>query len=176
MPLMNSKYLLERARKEGFAVPAFNIHNLETLQVVLDTAKEMQSPVIIAGTPGTYKHTGVSELVSMMESACASRNMRAILHLDHHQDIPDIASKLNAGIRSVMYDGSHFPFEENVANTLKVAQLCHEMGASLEAELGMLGGQEDDLIIDAASACLTDPDAAVEFVSHTGIEIGRAHV
>lgn len=180
MPLMNSKYLLERARKEGFAVPAFNIHNLETLQVVLDTAKEMQSPVIIAGTPGTYKHTGVSELVSMMESACASRNMRAILHLDHHQDFQDITVKLNAGIRSVMYDGSHFPFEDNVANTLKMAQLCHDMGASLEAELGMLGGQEDDLIIDADSACLTDPDAAVEFVARTGIDslavaIGTAH-
>ncbi len=180
MPLMNSKYLLERARKEGFAVPAFNIHNLETLQVVLDTAKEMQSPVIIAGTPGTYKHTGVQELVSMMEAACDSRHMRAILHLDHHQDFNDIKAKLDAGIRSVMYDGSHFPFDENVANTLKVAKLCHEMGASLEAELGMLGGQEDDLVIDENSACLTDPDAAVEFVKQTGIDslavaIGTAH-
>lgn len=180
MTLIHTKYLLELAQKNGYAIPAFNIHNLESVHCVLDTAKAMASPVILAGTPSTYQYAGTPELVALVEAAAKDRGMQVALHLDHHTCYDDIEYKVKAGIRSAMVDGSHSPFEDNVAITRKVVQMCHRYGASVEAELGQLVGQEDDLIVEAVEEPYTNPMQAAEFVERTGIDslaiaIGTAH-
>lgn len=180
MYLISSRELLKRARHEGYAVPAFNVHNLETVQVIVETASEMGSPVILAGTPGTYDYAGTDYLISICKEAAQKHKMPLVLHLDHHEDLADIQMKVQHGIRSVMIDGSHFPFDQNIATVKEVVDYCKKYDASVEAELGRLGGQEDDLIVDSADALMTDPDAALEFVQKTGIDslavaIGTAH-
>jgi tagatose 1,6-diphosphate aldolase GatY/KbaY len=180
MTLIHTKYLLEHAQKQGYAIPAFNIHNLESVHCVLDTAKEMNSPVILAGTPSTYQYAGVPELVALVEAAAKDRNMQVALHLDHHTSFDDIEYKVRSGIRSTMVDGSHSPFDENIAITRKVVEMCHRYGATVEAELGQLVGQEDDLVVDSVDEPYTDPMQAAEFVERTGIDslaiaIGTAH-
>lgn len=180
MTLIHTKYLLEQAQKVGYAIPAFNIHNLESVHCVLDTAKEMDSPVILAGTPSTYQYAGTPELIALVRSAADDRGMQVALHLDHHTSLEDIEYKVKSGILSAMVDGSHAPFEENIDITRNVVQLCHRYGASVEAELGQLVGQEDDLIIESVDEPYTDPSQAFEFVERTGIDslaiaIGTAH-
>lgn len=180
MTLIHTKYLLEQAQKQGYAIPAFNIHNLESVHCVLDTAKEMSSPVILAGTPSTYSYAGVPELIALVEAAAKDRNMQVALHLDHHTSVDDIEYKVRSGIRSAMVDGSHSPFEDNIVITRKVVEMCHRFGATVEAELGQLVGQEDDLVVDSVDEPYTDPVQAAEFVERTGIDslaiaIGTAH-
>ncbi|EJN6959282.1 TPA: tagatose bisphosphate family class II aldolase [Photobacterium damselae] len=180
MFLVSSREMLHKAQMGGYAVPAFNIHNLETVQVVVETAAEMRSPVILAGTPGTFTYAGTDYLVGICKEAAKRYEMPIALHLDHHESFTDIRQKVEAGIKSAMIDGSHHSFEENIALTRQVVEFCHRWDCSVEAELGRLGGQEDDLIVDAKDALYTDPDAAVEFIRSTGIDslaiaIGTAH-
>ncbi|WP_217544083.1 tagatose bisphosphate family class II aldolase [Vibrio metschnikovii] len=180
MYLISSHEMLKDAQRNNYAVPAFNIHNLETIQVIVETAAEMRSPVILAGTPGTYKHAGVDYLVSICKAAAKKHKLPLVLHLDHHESITDIEEKIHAGIRSAMIDASHSPFDENIKTVKAVVDMCHRHGVSVEAELGLLGGQEDDLIVDEANAQLTEPSSAKEFVLRTGIDslavaIGTAH-
>lgn len=180
MYLISSHEMLKDAQRNNYAVPAFNVHNLETIQVIVETAAEMRSPVILAGTPGTYKHAGVDYLVSICKAAAKKHKLPLVLHLDHHENITDIEEKIHTGIRSAMIDASHSPFDENIKTVKAVVDMCHRHGVSVEAELGLLGGQEDDLIVDEANAQLTDPSSAKEFVLRTGIDslavaIGTAH-
>ncbi|WP_431222399.1 tagatose bisphosphate family class II aldolase [Serratia sp. L9] len=180
MYLISNREMLLKAQQQGYAVPAFNVHNLETVQVVAETAAELQSPVIMAGTPGTLSYAGTDYLVGICRAAAQRYDLPLALHLDHHEQIDDIAAKVRSGIRSVMIDGSHLPFEQNIALVAEVVALCHRYGASVEAELGRLGGQEDDLVVDSADSFYTDPQAAREFVAATGIDslavaIGSAH-
>ncbi|MCA0759773.1 tagatose bisphosphate family class II aldolase [Vibrio vulnificus] len=180
MYLISSREMLKRAQLGGYAVPAFNIHNLETVQVVVETASEMGSPVILAGTPGTYDYAGTDYLISICKEAAHKHSIPLVLHLDHHEDLQDIRNKVEHGIRSVMIDGSHHVFDQNIDIVRSVVQYCNRFDASVEAELGRLGGQEDDLIVDSADALMTDPASAAEFVRRTGIDslavaIGTAH-
>ncbi|MEJ3626942.1 tagatose bisphosphate family class II aldolase [Vibrio vulnificus] len=180
MYLISSREMLKRAQLDGYAVPAFNIHNLETVQVVVETASEMGSPVILAGTPGTYDYAGTDYLISICKEAAHKHSIPLVLHLDHHEDLQDIRNKVEHGIRSVMIDGSHHAFDQNIDIVRSVVQYCNRFDASVEAELGRLGGQEDDLIVDSADALMTDPASAAEFVRRTGIDslavaIGTAH-
>ncbi|HAS6042265.1 TPA: tagatose bisphosphate family class II aldolase [Vibrio vulnificus] len=180
MYLISSREMLKRAQLGGYAVPAFNIHNLETVQVVVETASEMGSPVILAGTPGTYDYAGTDYLISICKEAAHKHSIPLVLHLDHHEDLQDICNKVEHGIRSVMIDGSHHAFDQNIDIVRSVVQYCNRFDASVEAELGRLGGQEDDLIVDSADALMTDPASAAEFVRRTGIDslavaIGTAH-
>ncbi|MDA0147930.1 MULTISPECIES: tagatose bisphosphate family class II aldolase [Vibrio] len=180
MYLISSREMLKRAQLGGYAVPAFNIHNLETVQVIVETASEMGSPVILAGTPGTYDYAGTDYLISICKEAAHKHSMPLVLHLDHHEDLQDIRTKVEHGIRSVMIDGSHHAFDQNIEIVRSVVQHCNRYDASVEAELGRLGGQEDDLIVDSADAFMTDPASAAEFVRRTGIDslavaIGTAH-
>ena len=140
MFIISSKNMLQKAQRGGYAVPAFNIHNLETLQIVIETAAEMHSPLIVAGTPGTFSYAGTGNIVAIAGCLAREHNLPLAIHLDHHEAMADIESKVQAGIRSVMIDGSHFPFEENVALVKKVVDFCHRYDASVEAELGRLGG------------------------------------
>ncbi|MDU3157169.1 tagatose bisphosphate family class II aldolase [Hafnia alvei] len=180
MYLISNREMLKKAQREGYAVPAFNVHNLETVQVVVETAAALRSPVILAGTPGTFTYAGTDYLVSICQEAAHLHDLPLALHLDHHEKLDDIRAKVTAGVRSVMIDGSHFAFEENIRTVAEVVRLCQRYDVSVEAELGRLGGQEDDLNVDSADSFFTDPVAAREFVQRTGIDslavaIGSAH-
>ena len=180
MSLISSKKMLLKAQRGGYAVPAFNIHNLETLQVVVETAAELESPLIVAGTPGTFTYGGTGNLVAIAGNLARQFDLPLAVHLDHHESLADIAAKVEAGVQSVMIDGSHLPFEANVALVSRVVDYCQRYDASVEAELGRLGGAEDDLIVDSKDALYTHPIQAREFVERTGIDslavaIGTAH-
>lgn len=176
----NSKEILLKAQREGYAVPAFNCHNLETIQVIVETANEMRSPVIIAGTPGTFDYAGRDYIQAIVEVASKKYNIPIVLHLDHHTDIESIKTSLELGTKSVMIDASHYSYEDNVKIVKEVTEMAHKYGATVEAELGMLGGQEDDLIVDEKDSKYTNPAQAADFVKRTGIDslavaIGTAH-
>jgi len=180
MGLVNTKDMLIKAYKEGYAVPAFNIHNLETIQVAVEAAAELRSPLILAATPGTMNYAGRNYIQAMAEAAAKEHDIPIALHLDHHETIDSIKESLDLGVKSVMIDGSHHSLEENIALTKEVVELAHSYGATVEGELGKLVGQEDDLVVEAADAEYTDPDAAVEFVEKSGVDtlavaIGTGH-
>lgn len=180
MGIISTKYLLLDAQARGYAVPAFNIHNAETIQAILDVCKQMQSPVILAGTPGTFKHIAFKEIFALCEAYSASYGLPLALHLDHHETLDDIRTKVAAGVRSAMIDGSHVPFADNVRLTREVVNFCHRHDCSVEAELGRLGGVEDDMAVSDENAFLTDPDEAQQFIEQTGVDslavaIGTAH-
>jgi len=180
MYIIPTTHLLEKAQREGYAVPAFNIHNLETLQVVVEAASELNSPVILAGTTGTYSYGGLHNIVAIATALAKEHNIPLSLHLDHHEDFSDIEYKVKSGIRSVMIDGSHLNYEENIALVKHVTDFCHKYGVSVEAELGVLGGIEDDKIVDDKDSKYTNPEQAEDFVLRTGIDslavaIGTAH-
>ncbi|MRH43302.1 ketose-bisphosphate aldolase [Aquibacillus halophilus] len=176
----NTKEMLEKARQEGYAVPAFNIHNLETLKVVVEAAEELKSPLILAATPGTMKYSGRDYIQAIAEVAAKNVSIPVALHLDHHEDIDSIKQSLVLGVKSVMIDGSHFTFDNNIKITSEVVKLAHQYGATVEGELGTLVGQEDDLIVEAEDAAYTNPDLAKEYVQKTNIDsfamaIGTGH-
>jgi len=178
--LVNTKEMLALAQKEGYAVPAFNIHNLETLQVVVEVAAKLGSPVIIAGTPSTFSYGGRDYLQALASVAAKKYNVPIALHLDHHESFNQIKESIDLGTKSVMIDASHLPYEENIDLVKEVVTYAHARGVTVEAELGRLGGQEDDLIVDDADAFYTDPDAAKDYVERTGVDslaiaIGTAH-
>lgn len=178
--IVNTKEMLLKAQKEKYAVPAFNIHNLETVQVVVEAAAEMRSPVILAGTPGTFSYAGRDYVQAIAETAARKYDIPIALHLDHHETFEDIKTSIDLGTKSAMIDASHFPFEENIRLVKEVVEYAHAHGATVEAELGRLGGQEDDLVVDEKDSFFTDPIAAKEYVERTGIDslavaIGTAH-
>ncbi|RKS86076.1 tagatose 1,6-diphosphate aldolase GatY/KbaY [Orbus hercynius] len=180
MFIISSQQMLKKAQAEHYAVPAFNIHNLETMQVIVATAAEYQSPVILAGTPGTYSYAGTENIIAIAGALAAKHKLPLALHLDHHESYDDITHKINSGIRSVMIDGSHAAFSDNIAIVKQVVDYAHRFDVSVEAELGRLGGQEDDLIVDSKDALYTNPQQAAEFIDKTGIDslaiaIGTAH-
>jgi len=180
MYLVSNRTMLLNAQREGYAVPAFNVHNLETVQAIAETAAELRSPVIMAGTTGTWNYAGLEYLVAICQQAAKKYDLPIALHLDHHEDLNDISRKVHAGVRSVMIDASHYPFAQNIEKVREVVRLCHRYDVSVEAELGRLGGQEDDLIVAESESFFTDPAKAQEYVSRTGIDslavaIGSAH-
>ena len=180
MYLISNREMLLAAQRDGYAVPAFNVHNLETVQVVAETAAAMSSPVILAGTPGTFSYAGTDYLISICHEAARRYRIPLALHLDHHEDLRDIESKVRAGIRSVMIDASHFPLADNIKQVSEAVRLCHGFDVSVEAELGRLGGQEDDLVVEEGDSYFTDPIVAKHFVEATRIDslavaIGSAH-
>lgn len=178
--VVNTKEMLLKAQKEGYAVPAFNVHNLETIQVIVEAASELRSPVILAGTPSTFSYGGRDYIQAIVETAASRYDIPIALHLDHHETLEDIKASVELGTKSVMIDASHFAFEENIKIVKEVVDYAHAHGATVEAELGRLGGQEDDLVVDEADSFYTDPASAKEFVERTGIDslavaIGTAH-
>lgn len=178
--IVNTKELLIDGRKKGYAIPAFNIHNLETIQAVVEAANELRSPLIIAATPGTMRYAGRAYVQAIAEVAAKESNVPIALHLDHHETLDSIVESLKLGVKSVMIDGSHHSLEENIALTKQVVEAAHSYGATVEAELGKLVGQEDDIIVKAEDAEYTDPAMAVEFVEKTNVDslavaIGTGH-
>lgn len=179
--ILSTREMLLKAQKEGYAVPAFNIHNLETLQVVAETAMEMRSPVIIAGTPSTIEdYAGPDYIKAMAEVASNKYNIPIAIHLDHFEDVEAIKRDIDIGFKSCMIDASKKPFEENISIVKDVVEYAHRYDAVVEAELGKLGGREDDLVVDEKDAMYTNPDDAADFVDKTNVDslaiaIGTAH-
>ncbi|WP_043930993.1 tagatose bisphosphate family class II aldolase [Bacillus sp. EB01] len=180
MTIVSTNEMFSKAYKEGYAVPAFNIHNLETFQVVVDTAAELNSPVILASTPGTISYSGGDYLVAIGNTAAKKYDIPIALHLDHFETFDEIKKYIDLGFKSAMIDASHHSYEENIAIVKEVVEYAHKFGVSVEAELGRLGGIEDDLVVDEKDAKFTNPVQAKEFCELTGIDslavaIGTAH-
>lgn len=178
--IVSTKEILLKARQGQYAVPAFNIHNLETLQVVVEEAARLRSPLILAGTPGTVRYAGGEYLVALADAAAVKYSIPLALHLDHFEDVAEIQQYIDMGFMSAMIDASHHPLEQNIALVKEVVKYAHVRGVAVEAELGRLGGQEEDLVVAAGDSIYTDPQAAVEFVERTGIDslavaVGTAH-
>lgn len=180
MDIISNRNLLLDAQKRNYAVPAFNIHNLETTKVVVEAAEELNSPIIIAATPGTIRFAGARYLVNIMKSAAAEATVPIAFHLDHHENIEDIKESIKLGCKSVMIDASALEYEDNIAKVKEVVDFARLYDVSVEAELGKLVGQEDDINVSDADSELTDPNLAADFVNRTGIDslavaIGTAH-
>jgi len=178
---MNNTNLMLKAAQEGkYAIPAFNIHNLETLKVIVEVANSLGSPVILAATPGTIDYSGLEYLIALSETANNLYDVDITFHLDHHEDVAAIKKAIDLGVKSVMIDASHHSFEDNIKIVKEVTDYAHLHGASVEAELGRLGGIEDDLVVDQKDSLYTNPKQAKEFVERTNIDslavaIGTAH-
>ncbi|MDQ0089733.1 tagatose 1,6-diphosphate aldolase GatY/KbaY [Paenibacillus anaericanus] len=180
MTLISSTEMLQIARKNKYAVGAFNVHTLEMLQAVVEAAVETQSPLIIQSTVGTVKHLGPDYIAEAAKVAADRTGLPIALHLDHCTDFSTIVQCIRAGYTSVMIDASMFAFEENVERTLKVMEIALAAGVNVEAELGKVGGVEDDIVVAEHEALLADPEDCRLFIERTGVltlapAIGTAH-
>ena len=180
MPLVTTKNMFEKSMKEGFAIGAFNINNMEIIQGIVDAASEQNSPVILQVSSSAIKYARMPYLMKMVEAAVETTNIPIALHLDHGPDFETCKECVDAGFTSVMIDGSKYTFEENVELTKKVVEYAHSKGVVVEAELGKLAGIEDDVKVSEGEAMYTDSDQAKEFVERTGcdslaIAIGTSH-
>ncbi|MGB9960395.1 MAG: class II fructose-1,6-bisphosphate aldolase [Candidatus Bathyarchaeales archaeon] len=177
--IVTNRDLLLAAKREAYAVGAFNIQNLESLLAVVEAAVEEKSPVIVAVTPSAIKYAGLNYLAKLVRSAAESSLVPMALHLDHGEDLETVAKCLDAGFTSVMIDGSHLKFEDNVAITKRAVDLAHPKGVSVEGELGRLAGVEEKTV-EEREALLTDPEDAERFVRLTGVDalavsVGTSH-
>lgn len=178
MPLVTSKEMLLDAQKGNYAVGAFNVENMEMVMAVVEAAQEMQSPVILQTTPSTVKYAGLNLYYANVKAVAERATVPVALHLDHGNSFELAVQALREGYTSIMIDGSHLPFGENTELARRVVEACRPCRVPVEAELGCVGGKEDNLINSYAG--LTLPDQAVEFVQQTGIDflavaIGTAH-
>jgi len=180
MPLVNPLGFIKKAQQKGVAIAAFNVHNLETIQAVVEAAAEERAPVIVQTTPGTLKHAGVEYIAACVKVAAEMHDIPVALHVDHCPSYRTIVECIRNGYTSVMIDGSELPYDDNVALVKKVVELAHSVGIAVEGELGRIGGTEDDLSLDEREATFTVPEEAKAFVEATGIDtlavaIGTAH-
>lgn len=178
MPLVNPKAMFERANKEGYAVGAFNVNNMEIIQGIMQAAIEEKAPLILQVSAGARKYAGQNYIIKLIEAALVENDIDVVLHLDHGPDFELCKACIDGGFTSVMIDGSHLPFEENIALTKKVVDYAHERGVWVEAELGRIEGVEEHVV--AEKSIYTDPVEAKEFVERTGcdslaIAIGTSH-
>ena len=178
MALVNTKKMLEKALAEGYAIPAFNICNMESAQAVAEVAAEKNVPVIISVSEGAGKYAGYDYIRAIVETASKKSSNDIALHLDHGKTFEACKAAIDAGFTSVMIDGSHLSYEENIAMTKQVVEYAHARNVTVEAELGKIIGTEDMVHSDTES--FTDPDEAKDFVSRTGVDslaisIGTAH-
>jgi fructose-bisphosphate aldolase, class II len=173
MPLVSMKEMLIKGKEEGYAVGQFNINNLEFTQAILQAAQEENSPVILGVSEGAARYMGGFKLiVTMVKELMEEYNVTVpvAIHLDHGSSLEKCVQAIHAGFTSVMIDGSHHPLEENIEITKRVVQIAHAVGVSVEAELGRIGGQEDDLSVDAADAFYAIPSECDQLVRETGVD------
>ena len=181
MSLVTTKDMFEKSMKEGFAIGAFNVNNMEIIQAIVDAASEAKSPVILQASASAIKYAGIDYLMKMVEAATIVHpDVPIAMHLDHGPDFETCKMCIDAGFTSVMIDGSKYDFEENVRVTKEVVDYAHSKGVVVEAELGKLAGIEDEVNVDSKDAMYTDPEQAEEFVKRTGcdslaIAIGTSH-
>ena len=181
MPLVTSKEMFRKAYEGGYAIGAFNINNMEIVQGITEAAHELKSPIILQASQGARKYANSVYLVKLVEAALELYpELPIVLHLDHGADFNVCKDCVDNGFTSVMIDYSGHSFEENVAESRRVAEYAHERGCVVEAELGTLAGIEDDVKVEHGAASYTDPDQVEEFVKRTGVDslaiaIGTSH-
>ena len=181
MSLVTTKEMFEKSMKEGYAIGAFNVNNMEIIQGIVDAAAEQKSPVILQASSSAIKYAKINYLMKMVEAAVEEHpEIPIAIHLDHGPDFETCKMCVDSGFTSVMFDGSKYDFEENIRLTKEVVDYAHAHGVVVEAELGKLAGIEDDVNVSASDAMYTDPEQAEEFVRRTGVDslaiaIGTSH-
>lgn len=173
MPLVSMREMLNKAVEGKYAVGQFNLNNLEFTQAILQAAQEENSPVILGVSEGAGRYMGGFKTVVAMVKALMEEykvTVPVAIHLDHGSSFEKCVEAMYAGFTSVMIDGSHHPLEENIALTKKVVEVAHALGISVEAELGRIGGQEDDLIVSDAEAAYAVPSECDQLVRETGVD------
>jgi fructose-bisphosphate aldolase, class II len=173
MPLVSMKEMLETAKENSYGVGQFNLNNLEFTQAILQAAQEEQSPVILGVSEGAARYMGgFYTVVSMVEALMADYEVTVpvAIHLDHGSSFEKCVEAMYAGFTSVMIDGSHYPLAENIALTKKVVDVAHTLGVSVEAELGRIGGQEDDLVVSDAEAAYAIPAECDQLIRETNVD------
>ena len=181
MPLVNTKKMFEQAFKGGYAIGAFNVNNMEIVQGITEACQEVNAPVILQVSKGARAYANHTYLVKLVEAAVKEcPNIPIALHLDHGPDFETCKACIDGGFTSVMIDGSHLPYEENVALTKKVVEYAHQFGVTVEGELGTLAGIEDEVCVEAGNESYTKPEEVVDFVKRTGVDslaiaIGTSH-
>lgn len=178
--LVSGKEIFQEAKKGKYAVGAFNLNNMEILQSIIEAAEAEKSPVIIQASQGGLKYAGIEYVAGMARIAAEKASVPIALNIDHGTSFEQIVQCVRHGFTAVMIDGSKLPFEENIALTKRVTEVAHPNGISVEAELGKIGGVEDDIVVSARDATFTDPDEAAEFAERTNcdalaVAIGTAH-
>ena len=178
--LVTTKEMLLDAQAGHYAVGAFNVESLEFVMAVIKAAEDKKSPVIMQTTPGTIKYANLDYFAAMCKVAADAASVPVAVHLDHGDGFDRCVQAMHAGYTSVMIDGSHVPFEDNIALTASVTKVAAPLGIPVEAELGKVGGKEDDGPAVEGENPYTDPDEAEEFVARTGcgslaVGVGTAH-
>ena len=180
MALVNTKEMFKKAYAGGYAIGAFNINNMEIVQAITEAAGEAKSPVILQVSAGARKYAKQEYLMALAQAAIKDAGIDLALHLDHGADFEICKACIDGGFTSVMIDGSHHSFEDNIALTKKVVDYAHERGVVVEGELGRLAGVEDDVKVSAEDSSYTRPEEVEEFVTKTGVDslaiaIGTSH-
>ena len=180
MALVNTKEMFKKAYEGGYAIGAFNINNMEIIQAITEAAGELKSPVVLQVSAGARKYAKQEYLLGLAHAAIKDSGVDLALHLDHGADFEICKACIDGGFTSVMIDGSHHSFEDNIALTKKVVEYAHERGVTVEGELGRLAGVEDDVNVSAEDSTYTRPEEVEEFVEKTGVDslaiaIGTSH-
>lgn len=180
MPLVTSKEMFKKAYEGGYAIGAFNVNNMEIVQGITEAAREVKAPLILQVSAGARKYANHTYLMKLIEAALIETGLPICVHLDHGDTFELCKSCVDGGFSSVMIDGSHHPFEENIRLTKQVCDYAHDKGAVVEGELGRLAGIEDAVNVSEKDSAFTDPDQVEEFVKRTGVDslaiaIGTSH-
>lgn len=180
MPLVTSTEMFKKAYAGGYAIGAFNVNNMEIVQGITEAAKEVNAPLILQVSSGARKYANHTYLMKLVEAAIIETGLPICLHLDHGDTFELCKSCIDGGFTSVMIDGSHHPFHENVKLTKQVVEYAHSKGVTVEGELGRLAGVEDDVKVSAEDSSYTRPEEVEEFVKSTGVDslaiaIGTSH-
>jgi len=180
MGLVSTKEMFQKAYEGGYAIGAFNVNNMEIIQGIMEAAGEEKAPIILQVSAGARKYAKHEYLVNLVKASLEYADVPVALHLDHGPDFETCKSCIDGGFTSVMIDGSHLSFEENIALTKQVVDYAHARGVTVEGELGRLAGIEDDINVSAEDASYTRPEEVEEFVKRTGVDslaiaIGTSH-
>ena len=180
MPLVTSTEMFKKAYEGGYAIGAFNVNNMEIIQGITEGAKELNAPLILQVSAGARKYANHTYLMKLVEAAIIETGLPICLHLDHGDSFELCKSCIDGGFTSVMIDGSHHAYEDNVALTRQVVEYAHDHGVVVEGELGRLEGVEDDVKVAIGQGSYTDPDQVYDFVTRTGVDslaiaIGTSH-
>lgn len=180
MPLVTTTEMFKKAYDGGYAIGAFNVNNMEIIQGITEAAKELNAPLILQVSKGARNYANPIYLTKLVEAALEDTGLPICLHLDHGDSFETCKSCIDSGFTSVMIDGSHLPFEENIAVTKRVVEYAHDHGVVVEGELGRLAGVEDEVKVSHEDSSYTRPEEVYEFSSKTGVDslaiaIGTSH-
>jgi fructose-bisphosphate aldolase class II len=172
--------LLQKARKEGYAVGAFNLNNMEIAQAIIETAEEERSPVILQASQGAIQYAGIDYIAAIARAAAEKATVPVSLHLDHGTSFEQNVECIRAGFSSIMFDGSKLPLQENIAISKKICEMAHIVGVSVEGELGQIGKISDNITKEQLEKMKANPQEADEFVRKTGVDalaiaVGNIH-